>query len=166
MTGLKWTVSDSSPRLEAALRDLIARAEDPRPALDEIGSVAEASIDRRFETETGPDGKPWKKSRRAAEENGQTLSLDGGLRQSITHNVIGNNAVEIGPSGPIYAAIHHFGGVIRAKTAKGLAFMIGDDLIIRQSVTLPARPYLGFDDGDLNEAAAIVDDYVMHGRLP
>jgi phage gpG-like protein len=41
----------------------------------------------------------------------------------------------------IYAAIHEFGGIIRATTSEGLVFKIEGQWIRKQAVKIPARPY-------------------------
>ena len=45
------------------------------------------------------------------------------------------------------AAVHQFGGTIKPKSGKLLAFR-GH---VAKSVTIPARPYLGLSDADQNE---------------
>jgi HK97 gp10 family phage protein len=48
-----------------------------------------------------------------------------------------------GVFGVVYAKIHEFGGVIKARNAKRLVFMGADGhLISKKSVNIPARPYL------------------------
>lgn len=42
----------------------------------------------------------------------------------------------------VYAAIHEYGGIIKAKNAPYLVFKIGDKWIRTKQVTMPARPYL------------------------
>jgi len=42
----------------------------------------------------------------------------------------------------VYAAIHEFGGVIKATAAKALHFVIDGVHVVTKSVTIPARPYL------------------------
>jgi phage gpG-like protein len=78
------------------------------------------------------------------------------LQRSITFQVSGST-VSVG-SNRVYAAVHQFGAVIKAKNGKGLAFLLGGNeskhnkggfhLIQVQSVTIPARPYLGFGPKD------------------
>jgi len=51
-------------------------------------------------------------------------------------------SVLVGPFGVVYAKIHEFGGVIKSRPGKGLRFQINGEWIIRQSVTIPARPYM------------------------
>lgn len=42
----------------------------------------------------------------------------------------------------IYAAIHEFGGIIKAKNAPFLHFVIDGRHILTKSVNMPARPYM------------------------
>jgi HK97 gp10 family phage protein len=51
-------------------------------------------------------------------------------------------SVLVGVFGVVYAKIHEFGGVIKARAAKLLVFRIGGKLIRTKSVHIPARPYL------------------------
>ena len=62
----------------------------------------------------------------------------------------------------IYAAIHQLGGVIKAKTAKGLIFTpVGENApVIVKSVTMPARPYLGVSAGDEEGIIEICRDWL------
>lgn len=41
----------------------------------------------------------------------------------------------------IYARIHEFGGVIRARNVPNLVFFIDDQLVVVKSVRMPARPH-------------------------
>ncbi|MGL4885387.1 MAG: phage virion morphogenesis protein, partial [Aeromonas veronii] len=64
-------------------------------------------------------------------------------------------------SNRIYAAIHQFGGVIKAKTSQGLAFTLANgDGVVTQSVTMPARPFLGINKDDEEDIVHRVRDYV------
>ncbi len=75
------------------------------------------------------------------------------LQRSITFAVSGNT-VSVG-SNRVYAAVHQFGATIRPVRAKALAFRLGGvgakgrgGFVRAQSVTIPARPYLGFGPKD------------------
>lgn len=163
MTGVSIRIDGTTE----ALRDLsaiAARLDDQRPMWDEIGASLELSTSERFQQGRGPDGVMWPRSWRARETGGQTLVDSGRLRQSITHNVIGNG-VEVG-SNVDYAASHQFGVTIRAKTSKGLRFKFSKSGANRPSwatkmqVTLPPRPFLGVDAEDEQSILAIASDYV------
>lgn len=112
--------------------------------LDRIGRTLANQTRARFVDGAGPGGTPWAESARAKQQGGVTLTDTGRLRQSVTHNVIGD-AVEIG-SGVIYAAIHQTGGVITPKAAKALSFTLPNGAtVVVGAVTMPARPFLGLD---------------------
>ncbi len=151
--------------LRAAFARLAAVGEDPTRALRAIGQHLVTETGLRFEGEKGPGGVPWKKSGRAEATGGQTLSDSGRLKASVTYQVNGKELL-VGTN-VRYARIHQFGGVIRAKSAKGLRFRLpwargeGDSGWRRvQQVTLPARPFLGVDAGDREEIAAILAEQI------
>lgn len=145
--------------VSAALDRLAKAGADMTPAMRAIAGHLAAETEERFETERAPSGLPWKKSQRALDEGGQTLTLHGDLRSSITFNY-GRDFAEAGPErsggAGVYAAIHQFGGTIKAKNGRALTF--GGRLVA--SVSIPARPYLGFTDADadfvVDELAALV----------
>ena len=80
------------------------------------------------------------------------------LPRSITFAVSGST-ISVG-SNRVYAAVHQFGATIRPVRAKALAFQLGGvgpkggrGWVHARSVTIPARPYLGF--GPHDERAAL-----------
>lgn len=144
--------------LGAHLGRLIAAGADLTPAMKEIAVHLETATRRRFETESGPDGKPWKPSQRVIEQGGQTLSLTGDLKSSIG-SAFGRDFAEAGPErsfgAAVYAAIHQFGGRIAAKNKKALSF--GGRMVA--AVTMPARPYVGFGPSDPDAFSDILRDH-------
>lgn len=128
-----------------------------RAILDDFGSYLVSETQGRFENERAPDGTPWQKSFRAKEQGGVTLTDKGFLKGSITYNHDADT-LEVGTN-KIYAAIHQFGGEIKSKSGKKLAFRIGGALIMIDKVDIPARPYLGFTAQDKEELAFIVSDH-------
>ena len=96
----------------------------------------------------------------AREEGRKTLIKTGRLKDSYTYDVApGATSVEIG-SNAKYAAIHHFGGIIRAKRAKALCFTIGDAFIMRHAVRIPARPALGLNNEDEDHILETTEDWI------
>lgn len=95
---------------------------DASLAMMSMARVLKTGAQMRFRTQRAPDGQPWQKSRRAAEEGGQTLSLTRRLRNSITaaHD---RNTASVGTN-VVYAAIHQFGGIIRAKKGPFLSIPV------------------------------------------
>lgn len=132
----------------------IARLADlpTRPLMDEIGATVESQTRRRLDTDkTAPDGTPWvpwstayARTRRPGQS---LLRADGHLADSIDYVVgAGGDSVEVG-SNMVYAAAHQY----------GLDMSI---VSTRARVRIPARPYLGLSDADVEELSALVDDYV------
>jgi phage virion morphogenesis protein len=142
-----------------ALQRGIAAGLDLTPAMKEIAVHLSASTKLRFETERGPDGKPWKPARRVQESGGQTLTLSGDLRGSIREDW-GPDFAAAGPErsggAAIYAKIHQWGGTIVPKVKKALSF--AGKLFAR--IVMPARPYLGFEPDDPEIIAEIVEDHL------
>ncbi len=117
-----------------------------------IGVGLQHTTRDRFDAGTDPQGRPWKALNPAYAQQRKPMPIlqqmgdSGGLKGSITF-AAARNQVEVG-SNKVYAAIHQFGGVIRPKTARSLAFHLGGHLVLARSVTVPARPYLGFGPAD------------------
>ncbi|MDR1946600.1 MAG: phage virion morphogenesis protein [Desulfovibrio sp.] len=111
------------------------------------------STSRRFDRGEGPGGTSWPVSLRVLMEGGQTLVKMPRLKDSFGMEVTATSA-EWGTNLK-YAAIHQFGGVIRAKNAPALRFRIGGNWVSKQSVTIPARPFLGIDAEDEAEIVTI-----------
>lgn len=147
------------------LNGLINMGQDLTPLMDDIGAHVEMSTKERFDTNIAPDGTPWKPSRRAENEGGKTLLDSGHFRDSITRDVTGDSAT-IGTN-IIYAAIHQFGGTIKAKNAKKLAFKTPFGMAFLDEVTIPARPVFGLSAEDTQVIPEIVTDHyreAIHGR--
>ena len=123
--------------------------------MDMIGAHGEASTQERFEDSIGPDGKRWKRSIRG----GKTLVDSARLQSSITHNATETRA-EWGTN-VLYAGIHQFGGVILPKTAKKLAFRVGNRFVTASKVTMPARPFVGINAADRSAIEGIVGDWIL-----
>lgn len=164
----------------AKLRLALPLQGDMTPAMRELARVLKTGAQLRFRSQRGPDGTPWEPSRRVTEGGGQTLSLSGRLRRSLTTAATATTAT-IGTN-DVRAAIHQFGGVIRAKKGPFLSIPVTDQArraggaskypgplhvattlkgqyilvdgngvtqyILRPSVTMPARPFLGASDDD------------------
>ena len=136
--------------ISPALARLRALAGDLTPVLDEIGDQLVDNVLERFRRGVGPDGQAWPVSQRAEEEGGQTLVDSGRLRESIVSEA-GPSSVTVGTN-VLYARIHQLGGTIRPKTADRLRFRLADGQFVAvDSVTLPARPYLGIGAEDASD---------------
>jgi len=139
----------------SAFKRLIQTGRDATPAMKEIAALGESSTRLRFRNERGPDGQRWKPSLRAQLTGGRTLTKDSHLADSISNNA-GRDFAEWGPNRG-YAAIHQFGGIIRAKGG-ALKFRIpGGGFAVVKSVKMPARPYLGVNADDRSDILDVLE---------
>lgn len=126
-----------------------------------IAEVLRESTLERFQQEEDPQGRKWKKSLRAASQNGgsgKTLAMSGGLKVSLSTHA-NPTGLAVGTN-KIYAGVHQFGGEVRAKRKPYLTFKIGDRFVRLKKVTVPARPFLGISDTDQKEVAETVNDFI------
>lgn len=130
-----------------------------------IGSALEFSTVERFDTNVGPDGQAWAPSYRALLQGGRTLANRGHLRDSI-HFVLEDEAVEIGTA-DMRAGVHQFGATITAKSGGGLSFRLADGAHrVVQSVTIPARPFLGLSATDRGVVVQLAEDALAKAVQP
>ncbi|MBW7997522.1 MAG: phage virion morphogenesis protein [Candidatus Glassbacteria bacterium] len=106
----------------------------------------------RFDSERGPDGKPWPESARVKRFGGKVLTDTARLRNSLSKRADGDKVI-VGTN-VVYAAIHQAGGEIKAKRKPRLVFNIpGVGIRTAKKVKIPARPYMGFSPEDRRELA-------------
>lgn len=141
-------------RVAKRLQRELAKA-DFKPLLQRIAGALRESATLRFHQGKAPDGSHWKKSRRALETGGQTLILEGRLRDSLAARV-NAKSLEVGTN-VVYGGIHQFGGIIRPKKGRALAV---PGVGFRASVTMPARPYLGISADDEAEIRDITEAWL------
>ena len=145
--------------IQGALKRLLSLGNNPSPAMRDIAAQGESATRMRFRLQVGPDGKRWKPSLRAQILGGKTLTKDGHLSGSVSANS-GADFAEWGVN-RIYALIHQIGGVIRAKSAGALKFMLpGGGFAVVKAVRIPARPYLGVNDADRNDILNIIQSHI------
>lgn len=161
-------MADFSIRLEGDTRRLLKKMRD-FSELDKkkinaaSGQVARESTLERFKQSRDPAGKLWKASKRAAWSGGKTLVDTATLRNSIhvksdaTGFAVGTNLK--------YAATQQLGDpgrIIRAKRSKYLRFQINGEWVRAKKVRIkiPARPFLGLSDDDLQEIRGTVEDFI------
>lgn len=117
--------------------------------------IRESVRERLIAGGPAPDGSAWAPN---LEGRRPILHRSGALARSIDYAVSGMQAV-VG-SGLIYAAIHQFGGVIRAKASEFLSFRIGNRHVFAREVTMPARPYIGLSGEDRAELVQAAGAYL------
>lgn len=161
-------MADYSIRLEGDVAGLFRKmrsySELDKKALNAAlaEGVRESTLER-FKQSKDPSGKRWKTSIRAATTGGKTLIDSSQLRNSIKAKsdasgfAVGTNVK--------HAATHQFGEpgrTIRAKKAKALRFQVGGRWVTKKQVkvSIPARPFLGLSEDDMQEIKANVEDFV------
>ena len=129
-----------------------------------LAEGARESTLERFKQSKGPDGRRWKTSIRAAQEGGKTLIQSAQLRNSI-HDKSDASGFAVGTNVK-YAATHQFGEpgrTIRARKKKALRFQVGGKWVTKKQVriTIPARPFLGLSEDDMQEMKATVEEFIQ-----
>ncbi|SFK92376.1 phage virion morphogenesis (putative tail completion) protein [Nitrosomonas aestuarii] len=130
------------------LQRLINAAENPRPALLEIGEDLTDSTKDRFGSEAGPDGEPWVRNNPVtivSKGRDQPLTGRGTLMDQIGYQLTGNDTLEVG-SPTVYAAMQQFGG-----TKSEFPHLWGD---------IPARPFIGISEEDGQKIIDTFNDYL------
>ena len=148
MAGFAFNIGVQDQLVASGLNALREAGQDLTPALIEIGHYLVNSTLDRFEQGVGPDGTPWKPSKRAEAEGGQTL-IDTRLLMGSIDFQASDDTVEWGTN-VIYAAIHQLSG------------MAGRN----HSVFIPARPFIGISAEDEAEIAWILRDHLEMGGQP
>lgn len=124
--------------------------------------VRESTLER-FRQSKGPDGRRWKSSKRAILEGGKTLVKTGQLRNSI-HARSDASGFAVGTNAK-HAATHQFGEpgrTIRTRRKKVLRFQYNGKWVSKKQVRvkIPARPFLGLSEEDMQEMKATVEDFI------
>ncbi len=155
--GIQLRIDVNSDRVRAALRQLANQVANRKAAFDSIGQSLVTSAHHRFEHERGPDGAPWAALTRRYVQRPKKRGGRGGLDHpilvrraqllpSITFKA-SNDGVAVGTNakfpggGYSRAAIHQLGG--KPGMAPGPA-------------AIPARPFLGIDEGDEREIGRLL----------
>lgn len=124
-----------------------------------IGEQLLSNTKDRFRKQKGPDNRPWKKSFRSeTERQGKTLMDTRRLYNSLGYKAFADRT-EVGTNVK-YGPIHQFGGVIRPKRNKYLKFKLGSSWRVVKKVTIPARPFLGFNNSDREDIEGIIGEEI------
>lgn len=157
-----------SIRLEGDTRAMLRKIQsfselDRRSINAALAEAVRTSTLERFQQGKGPDGKRWRSSIRADREGGRTLVQTAQLRNSI-HSRSDASGFAVGTN-VRHAATHQFGEpgrTIRARRKKALRFQVNGRWISKKQVrvTIPARPFLGLSDEDMQELKATVEEFI------
>ena len=102
---------------------------------------------------SGDDMKPAAMAGGFVIEGAAKINVRNNFNKHPTGNLLGSintkatavkkNSVTVSTgTNVIYAAIHEFGGTIKAKNAKALVFKIDGEFVTVKSVVIPPRPYM------------------------
>lgn len=125
MAGARLQIESTSPLVAQALRRAAAQLDDPTPLYRDLGEGLLPLTKRRFATQTGPDGRAWKRlspryQKRKPYNKDKVLTLRGFLGRQLAYQASAEGLL-LG-SNRKYAAIHQFGGEIsiaaRSQKAK------------------------------------------------
>ena len=123
-------------KLSKVAENLDRKLKDRRALNLALATTLRDCTRKRFETKKTPEGKEWT----------SPLVKSGDLRNKLLIDA-DDRIAKVG-SNLVYAAIHQFGGIIRAKKGKVLRFTIGGETFFRPKVTIKANPYLGISEKD------------------
>jgi len=188
MAGVSFRLDDNE--VLGALDRLHRAADNPRPAMDELGAHFVFSTQRNIELETAPSGQRWPalSPRTAAKRVGtgrrgfdHMLRVKLRLFQSISYEAL-DASVEWG-SNLVYARIHQLGGEIPMQPRRGTIrfksirrkgggvrsrfVRLGTKGATEKAVSIrghtvrvPARAYLGISAYDREQVPEIVSGYL------
>lgn len=142
----------------------------PAAGLRIVGEALLREQNRRFKSQTSPDGAAWAALSPLTQElrgkAGPILRVSGRLMRSGAYQVSGST-LAVGLN-TIYAAVHQYGATITPKSASMLAIPAragrggrnANGFVFAKSVTIPARPIVGFGVLDERAARRAVEDWI------
>lgn len=171
----------------AVINEAAAAVSNPQPMLRDMGEYLLIAHDRRFASQTSPDGTPWQALspaylKRKKKNQDKILVLDGFLKNTLRYQV-SDNQLLFGTN-RIYGAMHHFGGSIDVAARSQQAYFRQDgksgevgNLFVNKrksnfsqwvtigayTIQIPARPWLGTSDDDNYALANIAMKYLLPG---
>lgn len=153
---MQINVNVDDREVKGLFNNLQKKMGDLTSVMQDIGEIVRRSIIKNFDAGGRP--KPWAKSKRAGSSGGTTLTDTARLKKSFTVNAK-KNRVAVGTNVK-YAAIHQFGGIIRAKNKPYLKFNIGGRWAQKKEVTISARPFMLVQGEDWkNIKARIIEEF-------
>ncbi|RYB02072.1 phage morphogenesis protein [Lichenibacterium ramalinae] len=159
MSGIGLTIHLDDASFEKALSKLDSLVSfDGRDLMEAIATLGESQTRRRIiEEKTAPDGTPWKPNL----EGTSILQRSGlNLLASLAFSSTEDEA-EWGAAWE-FAHIHQEGAVITPKNAGALRFKVGNRTAHANSVTIPARPFIGLSQENHDELQNLLTDYFSH----
>lgn len=166
MTTIRVHIDPSSPGF-AAIDNLVEGLSNPGGLLKNLGDTILKNTQSRFDDQRGPGGIPWAPlaplTTAIRGASGPILRQSGRLAGSLNFQVSGNS-VRVGPN-TVYAAAQQFGAHITPKKGPFLLIPLGragkGGVVRSKGVTLPPRPYLGFDAESSRELRETIEDWIL-----
>jgi phage virion morphogenesis protein len=161
MAGATIDITFRDRQVRSMLDSLAAMGRDAARLLRPIGVGLVANTKDRFDAGRGPAGYRWAPlhpAYLAVKRGPSILKASLQLQRSITFAVAGDE-LAVGTN-KIYGAIHQFGGTILPKRPDGRLFLrtaSGAVWGVAREVTIPARPYLGLSDLDVDTIGDVVE---------
>ncbi len=169
--GIQISVDIADQQVARLLAEVDRHLNNATPAMRAIGEIVHRSIARNFASA----GRPlaWKKSRRAKEEGGQTLTDTARLRRSFTVEA-GRDYAAVGTN-DVRAAVHHLGaakgsfGRHAVRVGEHVRRLAGGRQIqvrshLRQQAfpwgAIPARPFMVVQTEDWTQIASALARYL------
>jgi len=152
MAGVQLSIQpDGLEAVQKQLQKLIERGDNLQPLFADIGEMLILSHDQRFRDQVSPDGQAWQplseSYREKKRKNKDTiLKLNDHLGREFNYVTTGKDLFFGTPYE--YGALHHFGGTPDMPAGPA---------------AVPARPWLGISQEDINEIYSIVGDFLLNG---
>ena len=141
---LKLTIKGDA---KEKLAELIGKLDNQQQFFAAASEIMLDQTQARFKEQRGPDGTAWKPLAPATVasrgSSSPILEVSGALRN--VHAAPTSDTAKVETSPLVYAAIQNEGG----KAGRG------------NSVTIPARPYFGFGDDDINELEELAESMLF-----
>lgn len=129
------------------------------PLMRDIAKVGEdETIARIREGGPAPHGADWPARHPAYDNPRPPLNLTGALGDSIESEA--DDDTVVWGSSLVYARIHQLGGTIVPRASRALFFTLGGSDVIARSVTIPARPYLGYGAPERQSVEDVIEGWL------
>ncbi|MCX8501732.1 MAG: phage virion morphogenesis protein [Alphaproteobacteria bacterium] len=168
------TITVDDAEVLSALRSLAARGQNMQPVFMAIGEAMMESTKKRFESSTAPDGSRWAANSAhtiAAQlaSHSKTRKKDGGLsakgrlmvaskKPLVDSGVLADTIRFVATAGGVTIGTNRFSTEITGGAA---VHQFGTTRAGRGgSVTIPARPFLGFSAADRSEVVSLIHHYL------
>ncbi|WP_087022430.1 phage virion morphogenesis protein [Thaumasiovibrio subtropicus] len=130
--------------IRSQLNTLVKQGQDIQPLLQEIGEYLLLAHDERWQKQQSPDGEPWQPlspdyATTKSRNPNLILVLNRHLSRELSYDT-SQDELQFGTNYE-YGAIHHFGGT---------------PIMRPQNAAIPARPWLGASEEDLQVISEMV----------